>query len=217
MSLSSSDVVSLLEEFVMKYVVQPPVSGDTELSISHPRVLRVLRPREVCLRTTLSVAHIHRLQQQGRFPRYQPYADGPRGLLEHVLDAWFWSRIATRANMCPLGSRPALPLWQFVLDAVPAAVGIRFLRRREVLRLVGFGTTHLYRLIVAARFPGPVSLGKRAARWVAYEVQAWLRAWGPSDLPGGSPPATTGSPTPRQMRGAVGGESSDRPPVPPSV
>ena len=201
----------------MKHVVQPPASGGTELSISHPRVLRVLRPREVCLRTTLSVAQIHRLQQQGRFPRYQRYADGPRGLLEHVLDAWIWSCIAARADMCPLGSRPALPLWEFVLDAVPVAVGIRLLRRREVLRLIGFGTTHLYRLIAASRFPGPVSLGKRAARWVAYEVQAWLRASGPSDLPAGPPPAMTGSPAPRRLLGAVGGEPSDRSPVPPSV
>ena len=201
----------------MKHVVQPPTSGDTELSISHPRVLRVLRPREVCLRTTLSVAQIHRLQQQGRFPRYQRYAQGLIGLLEHVLDAWIWSRIVARVAMCTIGFRPALPEWRFDLNAVPAEVAIRLLRRREVLRLVGFGSTHLYRLIGAVRFPGPVSLGQRAARWVAYEVQAWVRAWGPSDLPGGSPPATPGSPILRRLHGPVGGEPSDRPPVPPSV
>ena len=65
--------------------------------------------------------------------------------------------------------------------------GICLLRRCDVERLVGIKHTQIYRLISRRRFPAPVSLGPRTARWVAYEVQDWLRERCP---PPGPPPGS---------------------------
>ena len=211
-SLSSVDVLSLLEEFIMKTVYQPAESRDSNFSFSDPRQLGILRPRDVCLRTTLSVAHIHRLQHDHRFPLYGRYAGRVCGVYEHVMDAWFAGRIAARPAMAPLGLRPPLPVWTFRVEDVPHEVGIHLLRRREVLALVGFGRTQLYRLIAEGRFPRPVPLGALAARWVASEVQSWLRARrlsDPSPRVPSSAPASSSSLL--HKHGVLGGEPSDQP------
>lgn len=49
----------------------------------------------------------------------------------------------------------------------------RFLRRDQVLVMVGIGTTKLYSLMNNGSFPKPVHIG-RATRWVEDEVLAWM-------------------------------------------
>ena len=78
-------------------------------------------------------------------------------------------------GLAPIGYRPALPQWELRLEDVPLVCGIALLRLRDVEALVGIKRTQIYRLIAAARFPAQVSLGESAARWVAHEVQEWLR------------------------------------------
>ncbi len=51
----------------------------------------------------------------------------------------------------------------------------RFLRPREVCRLLGIGKTKLYALVRAGTFPKPVSLGWRTSVWLASEVASWQR------------------------------------------
>ena len=195
----------------MKSVCQPAGCADTHFSFSHPRHVCIVRPRDVYLRTTLSVAHVHRLQRDRRFPMYHRYAGRVCGVYEHVMDAWIAGRIEARSAIAPLGFRPPLPVWTFRVEDVPPEVGIRLLRRREVLALVGFGRTQLYLLIDEGRFPGPVPLGALAARWVESEVQSWLRARNLSDpLPGVAPPAPANSGSLLHKDGALGGESSDQ-------
>ena len=140
------------------------------------RVFRMLRPREVRERTTLSTAHIHRLQCAGRFPRYAALGRRVHGLPEHVLDAFLAERMAAREAMPPLGLRPPLPAWRFDIDKVPALCGIRLLQRPSVEALTGLPKSTFYPLIPQGRFPGPVPLGERAARWIAHEVDAWILA-----------------------------------------
>ena len=142
---------------------------------------------------------------------YHRYAGRVCGVYEHVMDAWIAGRIEARSAIAPLGFRPPLPVWTFRVEDVPPEVGIRLLRRREVLALVGFGRTQLYLLIDEGRFPGPVPLGALAARWVESEVQSWLRARNLSDpLPGVAPPAPATSGSLLHKDGALGGESSDQ-------
>lgn len=50
----------------------------------------------------------------------------------------------------------------------------RILRRHEVQRLVGVGSTKLYELIREGRFPPPVRLTGRTVGWRESEVQAWI-------------------------------------------
>ena len=140
------------------------------------RAFRMLRPREVRERTTLSTAHIHRLQCEGRFPRYAAIGRRACGLPEHVLDAFLAERMAARASMPPLGLRPPLPEWCFHMDKVPAMRGIRLLQRPSVEALTGLPKSTFYLLIPRRLFPGQVPLGERAARWVAHEVDAWVLA-----------------------------------------
>lgn len=51
--------------------------------------------------------------------------------------------------------------------------GQRFLRREEVLALVGLSRSKLYELMAEGTFPSPVSVG-RAVRWVEEEVLSWM-------------------------------------------
>ena len=166
------------------------VPGQDGVEIALTRVLRLLRPGDVVRRTTYSPAHQHRLQQQGRFPRYLRFEGRACGLYEHELDAWFAVRMRARAEgLAPIGYRPALPQWELHLEDVPLVCGIALLRLRDVEALVGIKRTQIYRLIAAARFPAQVSLGESAARWVAHEVQEWLRDRCPPPGPPPGPPS----------------------------
>ena len=156
----------------------PGGPGSEDVLIAGGRALRFLRPGEVCRRTTLSPAHQYRLQREDRFLRYFKLDECGRvhGTYEHVLDAFLAGRMAARAGgLPPIGYRPPLPRWQFRLEDVPVMCGISLLRLRDVERVVGIRRTQIYRLIAQGRFPGPISLGERTARWVWHEVQAWLR------------------------------------------
>ena len=97
--------------------------------IGHSRVSRMLRPVEVRERTTLSSTHIHRLQEQGRFPPYVRMGARARGVPEHVLDAFLAERMVARAGLPPLGFRPPLPTWRYRADLVPERSGNRRLVR----------------------------------------------------------------------------------------
>ena len=154
----------------------PPGPRDpVSFAIAGARELRILRPREVGRRTTLSVAQINRLQRENRFPRYMPWDGRTVAMLEHVLDAFFARRMEARADLPPYGFRPPLPKWQFDIDDVPAICGIHLLRMAEVENLVGIKRTQIYRRIPEGTFPPPVSLGAHAARWVAHEIREYLR------------------------------------------
>ena len=141
----------------------------------------MLRPREVCERTTLSLAHLHRLMKQGRFPPFAAIANHAVGLPEHVLDAFLAERMSARSGLPPLGCRPPLPQWRFDPSKVPERCGIRLLRRCEVEAIAGLPNSTFYPLIRRGLFPAQLSLGERAARWVAHELDEWV-LHGPSPV-----------------------------------
>ena len=153
-------------------VAVPDAFAVSDLAAS--RAYRFLRPREVCERTTLSISHIYRLINGRQLPRFDVIADRACGMREHVLDAFLAERMAARDGMPPLGFRAPLPEWHFDWSKVPAHVGIRLLRRREVEALTGLPRSTFYPLIRISRFPMQVPLGPQAARWVAHEVAAWV-------------------------------------------
>ena len=140
----------------------------------------MLRRKDVQARTKLSPSHINRLQHARCFPPYEPIAARVVGLPEHVLDAWLAERMAARASMPALGQRKPLPQWHFAPDQVPAYCGIRLLRRAEVEELTGLPHSTFYPRIPLGAFPAQIPLGEWAVRWVAHEVEAWVRA---SSLP----------------------------------
>ena len=54
---------------------------------------------------------------------------------------------------------------------------IRLLRISEVAARTGLGRSTIYEWSADGRFPAPVRLGGRLARWVESEVEEWLRKW----------------------------------------
>ncbi len=50
----------------------------------------------------------------------------------------------------------------------------RLLKRVEVEKIVGMGTTTIYRKINDGTFPRPVNQGTKLARWRESDVQAWI-------------------------------------------
>lgn len=49
----------------------------------------------------------------------------------------------------------------------------RFMRVKEVMRIIGFGKTKLYELINSGRFPKPVKVGSSSV-WPESEVNVWM-------------------------------------------
>ena len=143
------------------------------------RTLRMLRPHEVRARLALSNSHLHRLMTQGRCPKFRTLAGRSCGLPEHELDCFIADRMEARAELAPLGFRTRLPEWSFDLSKVPPLCGLRLLRRREVEALTGLPKSTFYPLIPKGLFPAQVSLGERAVRWVAHELDAWILATAP--------------------------------------
>ena len=160
--------------------IRSAVTDAERLDLS--RLYRVLRPHEVFERVALSSTHVYRLVAEGRFPPFVLIALRASGLLEHVLDAFIAERIAARATLARPGFRPPLPAWRFDASRVPPRCGIRLLRRRDVVKLSGLSKSTIHRLVAAGLFPGPVSLGVCATRWVEHEVTAWVLAAEPSLL-----------------------------------
>ena len=54
---------------------------------------------------------------------------------------------------------------------------IRLLRISQVQARTGLGRSTIYRWAAEGRFPAPVRLGGRVARWVEAEVEEWVRKW----------------------------------------
>ena len=54
---------------------------------------------------------------------------------------------------------------------------VRLLRIREVQARTGLSRSTIYAWSADGRFPAPVRLGGRVARWVEAEVDDWLRKW----------------------------------------
>ena len=50
----------------------------------------------------------------------------------------------------------------------------RLLRRAEVEARTGLSTTTIYRMMREGQFPVPVKISKKAVRWPASEIEAWL-------------------------------------------
>ncbi len=51
----------------------------------------------------------------------------------------------------------------------------RLLKLRDVEALVALKRTAIYEMARAGRFPAPVKLSSRCARWKQSDVQRWLR------------------------------------------
>lgn len=54
-------------------------------------------------------------------------------------------------------------------------LGIRFLRRKEVVRITGLPSSTLYERMAAGAFPRPVRLSPNIVGWPAHEVEAWAQ------------------------------------------
>ncbi|MDE2842365.1 MAG: AlpA family phage regulatory protein [Chloroflexota bacterium] len=57
------------------------------------------------------------------------------------------------------------------------------LRIADVLEVVGVSRSTLYKMIADGRFPRPMRVGQRAARWRQSDIQRWmdsllLATWG---------------------------------------
>lgn len=52
---------------------------------------------------------------------------------------------------------------------------VTLLKHREVAARVGLSPSKLYELVRAGRFPKPVKLGARTARYADVEVSSWIQ------------------------------------------
>ena len=76
---------------------------------------------------------------------------------------------------------------------------IRLLRISEVAARTGLSRSTIYEWSADGRFPAPVRLGGRLARWVESEVEEWLRKW-LEKRRGAEAPAATRNRTPKEER-----------------
>ena len=57
-----------------------------------------------------------------------------------------------------------------------AAIDLRLLPIRDVMRKIGCSRPQVYRLMHTAGFPRPVHLSKRGRGWRSDEIDAWIEA-----------------------------------------
>jgi prophage regulatory protein len=60
----------------------------------------------------------------------------------------------------------------------PAQDGDALLRRRTVEERTTLSKSEMYRRIKAKRFPAPLKIGTRAARWRASDIARWIAEQG---------------------------------------
>ena len=130
---------------------------------------------EVLKRTTLSRSLFYRLLPTEQLPPLLKPGVRSRGMTEDMLDAWFESRMALRAQMRVLEDFVRLPPWERRRPSGEHPLGIRMMTRAQVVRRVGRGKTEIYRLIGLGAFPRPVPLTERRRAWVQHEVEEWRR------------------------------------------
>ncbi len=53
---------------------------------------------------------------------------------------------------------------------------MRVLRKREVVRKVGYSGMHISRLEKAGQFPKRIQLGPNSVGWIEAELDAWIEA-----------------------------------------
>ena len=153
---------------------------------------RLLGPRDLRERTTLSIEKIDNLISNGLFPSGSPYECRRRQWSERVLDSWIFSCMELRGSMVSLQDVPVFPSWSAdsERDDLPY-VGLRLLTRWQVLHLLGIEKSELYRRIKVSEsdrykarrprvewtdVPAPVPLTLKRRAWVAHEIQLLVRA-----------------------------------------
>lgn len=57
-----------------------------------------------------------------------------------------------------------------------AQIADALLKIQTVQALVGLGKTTIYKKVAEGTFPAPIRQGSRCSRFVAGQIQAWLRA-----------------------------------------
>jgi prophage regulatory protein len=62
------------------------------------------------------------------------------------------------------------------LEHSPARGGVRILRQRQVLQLLGISSSTLWEWVRRGRFPKPIAIGPNSKAWLADEIDAHLLA-----------------------------------------
>jgi prophage regulatory protein len=62
------------------------------------------------------------------------------------------------------------------LEHSPARAGLRILRQRQVLELLGISASTLWEWVRRGRFPKPIAIGPNSKAWLADEIDAHLLA-----------------------------------------
>ena len=135
----------------------------------------VLRMCEVHHRVSLSVSHVYALIAAGVFPPLISVGARARGMPEVLLDSWLCTCIALRDAMASLSDPVVFAPWTPESVVVPDSRGIQLLTLVEVEARVAKKRTAIYRAIAEDTFPAPVPVTVAARRWVADEIDAWLR------------------------------------------
>jgi prophage regulatory protein len=62
------------------------------------------------------------------------------------------------------------------LEHSPARAGVRILRQRQVLELLGISSSTLWDWVKRGKFPKPIAIGPNSKAWLGDEIDAYLLA-----------------------------------------
>ena len=57
----------------------------------------------------------------------------------------------------------------------PTLASLRYIRERQLLDVLPFGKTTLWKMVGEGNFPKPIKLSDRITAWKEHEVIAWLQ------------------------------------------
>ena len=63
------------------------------------------------------------------------------------------------------------------IEAIIASIddNTKLLRLPDVEEIIGFKSTHIYKLIKEGHFPAPIKLGRRQAVWLSTQITDWKK------------------------------------------
>jgi len=52
----------------------------------------------------------------------------------------------------------------------------RFIRMRDLVKMVPVSKAHIWRLVQAGKFPRPIKLSEKCTAWKVADIEDWLKA-----------------------------------------
>lgn len=135
--------------------------------------MRILRLKDVILKTGLGRSSLYKFSRLGKFPAAITLGGMSVGWNATTINQWIAQCIRDR-DQVPSRSNHISPWAVNITEDDTCEMDLRVLRIKHVMALTGLARSTVYKYIDEKDFPRPVPLAGTAVGWIEAEVQHWL-------------------------------------------